>query len=194
MTAPRGPENRGTGSLRAPAAPLDEFSRTLYDDIRRVAAGQLRREKSARSICVTDLAHDALERALRQDAGRGVTRAELMRRIARLCRQVLVDRARARGRLRRGDGARPERLDVDPTAAEGLGALDLLALDDALARLARLDPRHAEIVELRFFTGASMPEVAEALGLSLSAVEKDWRKARAWLALALEDGESGGGG
>ncbi len=172
---------------------MDDLSRTLYDDIRRIAAGQLRRERALRSICATDLAHDAIERALRQGAADGVTRAELLRRVARLCRQVLVDRARARQRLRRGAGSRPERLDVDPEAAEGLGPLDLVALDEALDRLAELNARHAEIVELRFFAGSTMPEVAEALGCSLSLAEKDWRKARAWLALALED-EAGDGG
>ena len=166
---------------------MDELSRTLYDEIRHVAAAQLRRERGERSIGATDLAHEALERALRHGAARGVERAEILRRCANLCRQVLVDHARVRGRRKRGDGHRPLAIEVEPAAAEGLGTLDLLALDEALTRLAALDERHAEIVELRFFGGQKMEEIAEALGLSLSKVEKDWRKARAWLELQLGD-------
>jgi len=171
---------------------VDELSRTLYDEIRQVAARQLGREMAMRSICATDLAHEAIERAIRQRAGKGVSRSELLKRVARLCRQVLVDRARARGRLRRGEGRRPIQLEVGPgvlqsgSAGEGVEALDLIALDEALGKLAGLNPRHASIVEMRFFGGSSMPEIAAALELSLSAIEKEWRKARAWLALELE--------
>ena len=170
---------------------MDDLSQTLYQEIRHVAAAQLRHEKSLRSISPTDLAHEAIERAIRQEAGAGVTRAELLRRVSRLCRQVLVDRARSKNRLRRGEGVRPVRLEVDPAMTAGMGTLDLIAVDDALSRLGGLNERHASIVEMRFFGGLTMPEVATALDSSLSAVEKDWRKARAWLALALQGEERG---
>lgn len=170
---------------------MDELSRTLYDEIRRLAAAQLRRERGPRSIDATELAHEALARVLR-DGAQGdapdVERRELLRRCARVCRQVLVDHARARGSRKRGDGQRPASLDVDLAASGGPPALDLLLLDEALTRLAALDERHASIVELRFFGGYTMDEIATALGRSLSAVEKDWRKARAWLELELIGG------
>lgn len=169
---------------------MDRLDQTLYDEIRRLAAGQLRRERGQRSIGATDLAHEALERALRQGAAEGVERAEVLRRCAHLCRQVLVDHARARGRRKRGDGQRPFELEIEPAVDVDTDGLDLLALDEALTRLAELEPRHAGLVELRFFGGRSMAECADTLGVSLSAAEKDWRKARAWLELEL----SGGGG
>lgn len=112
---------------------MHELSRTLYDEILSVAASQLHRERGQRSIGVTDLAHEALERALRHGAAEGTERAEILRRVSNLCRQVLVDHARARKTRKRGEGQRPEALPlaVEPAAAEGLGALDLLALDEA---------------------------------------------------------------
>ena len=165
---------------------MDELSRTLYSEIRHVAAGALRRERERRSLSPTDLAHEAMARAIRSASLEDVPRAEVLRRVARLCRQVLVDRARARSRLRRGGGRRPLALEVDPESSDRLGTVDVLAVDEALEALAALDARHASIVELRFFGGLSMPEIAEALEVSLSAVEKEWRKARAWLALYLE--------
>ncbi len=170
---------------------MDELSRTLYDEIRSVASVLLRREYRDRSIGATDLAHEALERALRQGAAQGIEREEILRRCARLCRQVLVDQARARGRTKRGEGKRPLSIEVEPAVTDGLGALDLLAVDEALERLSRLDERHGQIVELRFFGGQSMEEIAGILGLSLSAVEKAWRKARAWLELELGEGKRG---
>ena len=182
---------RGGGPLPSEgergAHDVDDLSRTLYDEIRRMAAVQLRGERARRSICATDLAHEAMARALRQRAAENVTRAELLRRVSRLCRQVLVDRARARGRLKRDSGRRRVPLESLDPIEERVDAFDIVALDEALVRLAELNERHAQVVELRFFGGSSMTEVAEALGISLSAAEKDWRKARAWLALALEE-------
>jgi len=166
---------------------MDAISRSLYDEIRRLAAGRIRREPAARSICATALAHEVLERALRSDALSGVPREELLRRISRLLREVLVDHARARGRLRRGGGARREQLAVDPTAVPGVAPLDLLSLDEALTRLGDLDERQARMIELRYFGGCSVDEVARTLQVSKSTVEKEERKARAFLELALAD-------
>lgn len=166
---------------------MDSLSRTLYDEIRRVAAGQIRGDRALRSICATDLAHEALERALRQKAGEGVERGELLGRVSRICRQVLVDRARRRDAVRRGGGRELAPLDVEAPADERMAPLDMLVLDDALEKLGRLNERHASIVEMRFFGGLQMTEIAAALGVSLRLVEKEWRKARAWLELALDE-------
>ena len=132
--APDGPVRRAVSwvSGRPPARrtlPLDELSQTLYAEIRHVAAGQLRREHALRSISPTDLAHEAMARAIRSASLEEIPRAEILRRVARLCRQVLVDRARARLRLRRGSGERPLTLEVEPEADTGTGTLDVLAVD-----------------------------------------------------------------
>lgn len=164
---------------------LDDLSRTLYADIRRIAAQRLRGDRASRSIGVTDLAHDVIERALTSDVAEGVSRAELLVRIARLSRQVLVDRARRRAALRHGGGRGFVQLEMDPTGARAFSPLDLVALDEALESLANLDARQARIVELRYFAGCTIAEVAATLEVSRSTIDKEERKARAFLALSL---------
>jgi RNA polymerase sigma factor (TIGR02999 family) len=100
-------------------------------------------------------------------------------------REILVDHARAKLAGKRGGGARRVTLDEQLPGAAG-GELDLIALDDALERLAELDPRQARVVELRFFAGLSIEETAAALSVSHMTVSSDWRMARAWLAAELE--------
>jgi RNA polymerase sigma factor (TIGR02999 family) len=166
---------------------MDAISRSLYDEIRRLARSRIRNDRAGRSICATDLAHEVLERGLRHGALAGIPRDEVLRRISRLSRQVLVDRARARGRLRRGAGEEVVQLALDPAAVPGVEPLDLLALDEALSRLGALDRRQAHMIELRYFGGCSVDEVARVLAVSRSTVEKEERKARAWLELVLAE-------
>lgn len=166
---------------------MDLISRTLYDEIRHVVGQRMRGDRAGRSISATDLAHDVLERGLRHHALEGVPRPELMRRVGRLSREVLVDRARSRNRIKRGGAEQVLQLAVDPTAVPGMRPLDVLSLNDALDQLGGLDERQARMIELRYFVGCTVDEVAEALEVSKSTVEKEERKARAWLELALAD-------
>jgi RNA polymerase sigma factor (TIGR02999 family) len=104
-----------------------------------------------------------------------------------MMRRILIDHARTRGRVKRGGGAARTRLD-DVVAAFEARSIDLLALDEALARLAERDPRKASLVELRFFAGLSVEDAAEILGISLRTAERDWTMTRAWLRSELDDG------
>ncbi len=158
----------------------------VYDELRRLAAGKMAREAAGQTIDATGLVHEAYLRLAGggQDwSGRGhffAAAAEAMRRI-------LVERARHKKSLRAGGEYR--RRDVlDIIHAHGSPDLDLLALNEALDKLERLDARQAEVVKLRFFAGFTLPEVAEALGVSVSTAENDWAYARAWLRVEMADG------
>ncbi|MEM7205415.1 MAG: sigma-70 family RNA polymerase sigma factor [Planctomycetota bacterium] len=166
---------------------MDFLSQTLYREIRQIAAMRIRGDRAERSICATDLAHEVIERALRQEAVCGVSRDELLRRVSQIARQVLVDHGRRRGRQRRGGGRDVVQLAAEPCATEHMAPVDVVAIDDALLQLAALDARQAQMIEMRYFGGCSVGEVAGALGVSVSTVEKEERKARAWLELALAD-------
>ena len=176
----------------------DRLVRAVYDELREIARAYLRRERADHTLVTTALVHEAYERVLgpRADySGRG----HFFGAAARAMRQVLVQHARHRGRLKRGGGARALSLTEagEVAAAEGLDVLDL---DAALTRLAELDARQAAVVECRYFGGLSVEETAEALGISPSTVKREWRMARAWLYAALhdepagseDDGEAGG--
>jgi RNA polymerase sigma factor (TIGR02999 family) len=107
---------------------------------------------------------------------------------AEAMRRILIEQARRKGRVRHGGGRRQVPLDEASPAASPPG-VDLLALDEALTRLAELDPARAELVKLRFFAGLTMPQVAAALGISLATAERYWTFARAWLGAELADRE-----
>ena len=166
---------------------MDEMSRTLYQEVRDIAARRLSGDRAEASICATDLVHEALERALRHRSLDGESRGQILGRVSHIVRQVLVDHARRRQTVRRGSGQPVLQLAVDPTVVPDMQPVDLLAVNDALDRLGALDERQARLIEMRYFGGHNVSEVAEALEVSLSTVEKEERKARAWLALALAD-------
>jgi RNA polymerase sigma factor (TIGR02999 family) len=134
--------------------------------------------------------HEAWLRLGDQHAARWESRTQFFAVAAQMMRRVLVDHVRARGALKRGGGATQVTLGaVDRAAAPGapaaggtpLDPVDVLALDDALARLAALDPQKARLVELRYFAGLSIPEAAAALGISAATVGREWAVARMWL-------------
>lgn len=151
----------------------------LYDELRELARARSRREPGGGTLDPTALVHEAWLR-LGPDAtwnGRG----HFFGAAAEAMRRVLVDRARHRDAARYGGGRQRVNLSrVDPSWHEA-GSTELLALDDALARLAEVDPLKAEIVSLRFFAGLGIEQVAETLGLGVTTVKKQWRFARAWL-------------
>ena len=182
-----------TGLLHAWAAgdesALDSLFPIVYGELRERAGRVLRREGAGHTLQPTALVHEAYLRLVGQRGAHWEGRTQFFAVAARVMRRVLVDHARARLAGKRGAGVRhltliDARLDVDVASARSRGdgdAIDLLALDDALERLAAFDPRKARLVELRYFAGLSIPEAAEALGVSPATVIRDWNVARRWL-------------
>jgi len=151
-----------------------------YRELRKIAAGHLRRERSAHSLQTTDLVHEAYLRLAHQAGAPWRDRAHFFQIAAHVMRQVLVDRARKRHAGKRGGGVPDISLDRALDIAEAQSA-DLLVLEDALAHLQQVDGRQCQVVEMRFFAGMSEDEIAEALGVSARTINREWRMARAWL-------------
>ena len=169
----------GDGSAQA------ELLALVYAELHRMAENALRGERVGHTLQATALVHEAWLRLVDQRTTDWNGRAHFFGAAARAMRQILVDHARARGAAKRGGGATRGLLD-DSLLVYEARALDLLALDEALGRLAAADERAARIVELRFFAGLEMAEIAEVLGVSVPTVERGWRLARAWLRSELE--------
>ncbi len=162
----------------------------IYRDLRDLARRQLGRERKGHTLQPTALVHEACLRLLRSRPDLGaVPSAQLLAMAGNAMRRILVDHARRRGAAKRGHGAARITLD-ESLGAEARNPLDVIAVDDALDRLAELDPRQAKIVELRFFAGLQCDEVAEVLTLSRSTVQDDWAMARAWLRRELAESTS----
>jgi RNA polymerase sigma factor (TIGR02999 family) len=161
----------------------------VYNELRRLAAAYMRRERPGHSLQATALVHEAYMRL----AGAGTPwndRQHFIGIAARSMRQILVERARARGAQKRwGALARVSLTDTIAAAREEDALLP--ALDEALTRLEALDPEQAKIVELRYFAGLSIEETADSLGLSPATVKRRWAMARAWLFRALTDSPEG---
>lgn len=166
-----------------PAA-LDALLPALYGELRAQAARALRRESPGHTLQITDLVHEAYLRLVDQRRVRWQNRAQFLGVAAECMRRVLVDHARVRGAAKRGGGELAVTLtDVagpDGPASED-AAVDVLALDDALGRLAALDARQARVVELRYFGGLGIDETAAVLGVSPKTVKREWAVARLWL-------------
>ena len=161
-------------------AATDELMTLVYDDLRRLADHYLSHERPGQTLQPTALVHEAYLRL----AGSGQdwqNRAHFLAAAARAIRRILVDRARTRHSERRGGGRDRLPIEAAEEIAVGERTLDFSTLDEALERLAQLDPAKARVVELRFFAGLGVDETAEVLGTSASTVERDWRFARAWL-------------
>jgi RNA polymerase sigma factor (TIGR02999 family) len=159
---------------------IDELMTCVYDDLHRLAERTLAGERPGQTLQPTALVHEAyLRLAGSQQDWQG--RAHFFGAAARAIRRILLDRARARHCERRGGALGKLPLEAAAELASGEPEFDLLALDEALERLARVDAVPARVVELRFFGGLGVAETAEVLGTSASTVERDWRFARAWL-------------
>jgi RNA polymerase sigma factor (TIGR02999 family) len=165
-----------------PAA-YDQLLPLLYAELRAIAERHMQRERAEHTLQPTALVHEAFLRLTSGSAIEFADRAHFLRAASAVMRRVLVDHARARNAAKRGD-ALCVTLDESLVAAPDR-SVDMLVLDDALTRLAAAEPRCAQVVELRFFAGLEVPEVAEALGTSTATVKRDWRFARAWLAREL---------
>ncbi|MEO8077144.1 MAG: sigma-70 family RNA polymerase sigma factor [Acidobacteriota bacterium] len=164
---------------------VDSLLPIVYQELRRLAAGYLRRERAGQTLQPTALVHEAYMRLLKDKPDRWQNRAHFCAIAAHSMRQILIERARARDAQKRG-GAR-QRVTLDEgLVAGGNRSIDLLALDEALERLAAFDPEQARLVELRFFGGLTVEETAEAMGISPATVKRHWTVASAWLARELE--------
>jgi RNA polymerase sigma factor (TIGR02999 family) len=167
---------------RGDAAAADALIPRVYADLRRLAASRLRGERSGHTLQPTALVHEAWLRLESQHGSGWENREQFFAIAAQAMRRILVDYARRRLAAKRGAGAAA--LDVDDLA-DGLAAPvadeRLVALDQALHELAKLDERQARIVELRFFAGLSVEETAQVLRVSETTVKREWATARAWL-------------
>ena len=158
----------------------------VYHELRRLAASYLRRERADHTLQPTALVHEAYMRLAAQERVDWHNREHFLGIAAAMMRRVLVDHARGHKRNKRWGGLKLSLAEAD-ACAEG-AAEDLLALDEALRRLARRHPQKSRVVELRFFGGLSIEEIARILEVSDSTVERDWKFARAWLAREMEPG------
>ena len=170
------------------AGALNALLPLVYEEMRRLAGGYLRGENAGHTLQPTALAHEAYLRLLDQRQVSWQNRAHFMGLAAQAMRRILVDHARRRDAQKRGGGAVHVALEDlgDADLGDALSSVlphDVAAedLDQALDKLASLDERQARVVELRFFTGLSIEEAAEALGVSTATVKRDWTLARAWL-------------
>jgi RNA polymerase sigma factor (TIGR02999 family) len=161
-------------------AAAGQIAELVYADLRRQARQYLRRERDGHSLRSVELVNEAYLRLVDQKEARWQDRAHFFAVCGKIMRQILVDHARARLREKRGGGAPALALN-EAIDLPDRRSFELIALDDALNSLARLDPQQSRIVELRFFAGLSIEETAEALGISKSTVNRDWVTARAWL-------------
>ena len=152
----------------------------VYDQLRRQAAHQLRRERAGHSLSPTTVVHELYLRLVKQERAAWANRAQFFAVASRLIRRVLVDHARERMAAKRAGGWQRVTLAAE-VAGTAPREVDLLALDEALAELATMDPRRARLVELRYFGGLDLEETAAALEVSTATVSREWQLARAWL-------------
>jgi RNA polymerase sigma factor (TIGR02999 family) len=165
---------------RGERAALDQLTPLIYQELRRLAGHYMRNESSPRTIQATALVHEAYLRLVNVTNVDWQHRAQFFAVTARIMRNILLDNARARSAAKRGGQQARVNLDEIPDVSDR-GARELLALDDALTELAVVDPRKAQVIELRFFGGLSVEETAAVLNVSAETVTRDARAARAWL-------------
>ncbi len=160
----------------------------VYDELRRIARKLFRNERDGHTLDPTAVVHEAWGRVVGSNGIEWAGRTHFFALGARAMRRVLVEHARARGRDKRGGGRARVSLDLALVGADTgeAAAAGMLELDAALETLSKLDPRQARVVELRFFAGLSVTEVADAIGVSVRSVEADWTMAKAWLRRELD--------
>ena len=156
----------------------------VYDELRQLARGYLQRERSDHTLQATALVHEAYLRLVDQTRVSWKNRAHFFGVAARQMRRILVDHARKHGTAKRGGEWAEVEFD-EARAASATRSTDLIALDDALQDLTKLNPRHSQVVELRFFGGLTFEEVGEVLAVSPRTAQREWRTARAWLRRAV---------
>jgi RNA polymerase sigma factor (TIGR02999 family) len=163
---------------------LDRLVPHIHQELRKLAASYLRRERPDHTLQPTALVNEAFLKLIDQRAVKWQNRAHFFGIAAQAMRRILVDHARTHAADKRGGGARKVPLD-DANVIGPMVDIDLLALDEALTRLAAVDPQHSRIVELRFFGGLTLDEAAEVMHLSPATIGREWRIAKAWLSAEL---------
>ena len=169
---------------------LERLTPIVYDELHRLARRYMRGERPGHSLQTTALVNEAYVRLVDYERMQWQNRAHFFAVSAQLMRRILVEHAR-RHNLKRGGGVPHVSLD-DAALVGGHRAADMVALDDAMNALAQLDPRKAQVVEMRFFGGLSVEETADVLNVSAATVMRDWGSARAWLYRELAGGTPDG--
>ena len=186
MTAPDGVthwlERLKSGDQEA----LDRVLPLVYDELRAVAGYYMREERGEHTLSATALVHEAYLRMVKQRRIRVEDRSQFLSVAATMMRRVLVDWARAKKREKRGGGQVPVPLESVENLLSDEEVDEVIALDDALDRLAKVNPRGSRVVEQRFFGGLEVEEIAELEGMSARTVRRDWVAARAWLRKEVE--------
>ena len=170
----------GDASARA------KLIQAAYDDLRQMAAGKMADQRQNHTLTSTALVHEVSMKMLAESQLPATSRQQFFAYASTAMRNLLIDHARTKGRQKRG-GDRKQMSFEDAITASAEQRDDLLALDDALQALAELDPRKAQLVEMRYFGGLSNAEIAEALEISLATVKRDWTVAKAWLLKELRE-------
>jgi RNA polymerase sigma-70 factor, ECF subfamily len=168
----------------AGAAAVNQLMPKVYEELRQLAHRYFRRERAGGSLQPTALVHEVYLRLADQSRIDVQGRAHFLALCAKVMRQILVDHARRRQRIRHGGGRKKVEIHSG-MAAGGMEVLDVVALNDAIEKLAGLDEREAQVVELKCFGGLEVIEIAEVLGVSKRTIESDWKHARAWLQVKL---------
>lgn len=166
----------------------ERFMPLIYDELRRQARRHLNRERANHTLQTTALVHEAFIRLNEQNRIKWQNRAHFFALAAQMMRRILVNYAVAQKRDKRGGAANTICLDENVAIAVAEETVDLLALDEALLRLAKLDQRQVRIVELRYFSGLSIEETAEVLDISPATVKREWNMAKTWLRAELLTG------
>jgi len=170
------------------ARAADRLLPLVYDELRRLASQKMSREEPGQRLQATALVHEAYIRLVGEQAQNWESRTHFFAAAAEAMRRILIDNARRRKSLKRGGGR--QRLDLDNVAIlDDGGSDDILALDEALRKLAENDKVKADLVKLRYFAGLTMGQTAEMLGISRSTAGEYWAYARAWLLLEIEKGD-----
>jgi RNA polymerase sigma-70 factor (ECF subfamily) len=172
----------GNGDSQA----LDQLMPRVYKELRSIAAQQMRRERPGRTLQTTELVNEAFLKLVQQEGVRWSSRSHFYAIAATAMRRILVDHARARRAQKRGGDA--NRVSLDRVQIAVKPQIDLIDLEDCLLRLEKLDPQQVRIVELRYFAGCTIDEVAEVLEISASTVKREWRMAKIWLRAELQRG------
>ncbi len=174
------------------AIALEQLTPIVYDELRRIARRHLARERRDHTLQSTALVHEAYMRLIGGGASEYHNRQHFFAVAAQVIRRVLVDHARSVNAAKRGGGAQKIFLEDQPEAsAPAENVAEVLALHEALDRLAAFDAQQARIVELRYFAGLSIEETATVIGVSPATIKRDWVMARAWLARELKGTDAG---
>jgi RNA polymerase sigma factor (TIGR02999 family) len=176
----------GRSSWHSGREAIDKILPVIYEELRRIAHYRLRAEQTGHTLETTGLVHEAYLRLAASERLEFENRAHFLAIAAQAMRHILIDSAMTRRTQKRGGGVRPLSLDAVPIIAETRSD-DLLALDEALGRLAEINERQARVVECRYFGGMNIEDTAAALDMSAATVKRDWTLARAWLNRELQN-------